>query len=179
MSSRLKRVLKTSEDYRAYRNVVKRIKQLADFDNLASEMEHMHKQRKSREMHLKAPTVDRIIKCAAQNASYRSRVVEIMVNVQKAQRTLASAIERIDNYILSEYKQYIDGRSVAERKAVTKNLLSSGYYQLADFDRIVEMCKTFIDDIDQNSWTLKHMLDGLQLLYTRENIVQTTKNRNV
>lgn len=179
MSKRLRRILKTSEDYRAYRSVVKRIKQLADFDNLTNEMEHMHKQRKSRELHLKSPTVDRIIKAAAQNSSYRSRVVEIMVNVQKAQRTLDSAIKRIENYILSEYKQYIDGRSIAERQAVIKNLLSGGYYQLADFDRIVEMCKTFIDDIDQNSWTLKHMLDGLQLLYTRENIVQTSKNRSV
>ena len=175
MSTRLKKILKNSEEYKAYKHIVKRIKALADFDNLSQEMEQMHKQRKSRELYLKNMTVDRIIKAGAQSSAYRSRIVEIMINVQKAQRTLASAIERMENNIISDYSKYMEVRSIADKKAVARNILASGYYQLSDFDRIVDMCKTFVDDIDQNSWTLKHMLDGLQLLYTRENIVQTSK----
>ena len=67
-------------------------------------MEVMHKARHSRNLVSKSPSVDRLMRAAAQASAYRSRIVEIMVNVQKAQRTLSSAIERMEAHIVTKYK---------------------------------------------------------------------------
>ena len=175
MKSRLKKLLKRDDTFKTYKSIVKRLGVIADFDNLSKELERMHKNRKSRDLHLKSPTVDRILAAAAQGSSFRSRSVEIMITVQKAQRTLQAAIERCEVHILANYSKYMEVRSIQDRKTVAKDILKAGYYLLSDFDRLVDMSSTLVNDIDQSSWTLKHMLDGLQLLYTRENIVQTSK----
>lgn len=175
--SRLKKLLKEDSEYKTFKLIVKKCGLLADFDNLTKEMEIMHKARKSRELHMKNPSVDKVMKAAAQASAYRSRIVEIMVNVQKAQRTLSSAIERMEAHILTNYKIHIQGRSIADRKLEVKNVLDTAHKKLSDFDRIVDMCKEFIADIESFVWVAKLQMQGLDLIYNRENIISSKLTR--
>ena len=175
--NRLKKLLKIDNEYKTFRLIVDKCGLLADFDNLTKEMEVMHKARHSRNLATKTPSVDKLIKAAAQASAYRSRVVEIMVNVQKAQRTLSSAIERMEAHILTNYKMHITGRSINDRKLEVKNVLDKAYSKLSDFDRIVDMCKEFIADIESFGWMARLQMQGLDLIYTRENIVSSKLTR--
>ncbi len=176
MGSRLKKILKRNELYLAYKEVLKRTNKLADFDSFVSEMELLHKQKKTRTLLLsKRMSPDKLIDAGAQSMSYRSRIVEIKVATQKAQRILASVIENLEAEIIANYSEYINERSIAGKKAYVKSFLSEGYKKLADLNRIVDMGDVFIHDIDQSAWALKHMMDGLTLIYNRENIVGSKK----
>jgi hypothetical protein len=175
--SRLKKLLKDDSEYKTFKLIVKKCGVLADFDNLTKEMETMHMSRKSRLLHLKTPSVDKLISASGQATAFRSRIVEIMVNVQKAQRTLDSAIQRMEAHIMTKYKQNLVGRAVNDRKLEVKNALDSAYSKLSDFDRIVDMCKEFIADIESFNWTAKLHMQGLELVYTRENVVSSKLTR--
>lgn len=176
MSRRLRKILRKNEIYRSYRIVLKRTPALADFDSFVSEMELLHKQKKTRTLMLsKKMSPDKLIDAGSQSMSYRSRIVEMKVATQKAQRTLASVIDNLEAEIIANYVEYINERSIAGKKAYVKSFLSEGYKQLSDLNRIVDMADVFIQDIDQSAWALKHMMDGLTLIYTRENIVGSKK----
>lgn len=174
--SRLKKLLKDDSEYKTFKLIVKKCGVLADFDNLTKEMETMHMSRKSRLLHLKTPSVDKLISASGQATAFRSRIVEIMVNVQKAQRTLDSAIKRMEAHIMTKYKQNLVG-TVNERKLQVNNALEESYSKLSDFDRIVDMCKEFIADIESFNWTAKLHMQGLELIYTRENVVSSKITR--
>lgn len=175
--SNLKKILKNDSEYQKFKLIVNKCDLLADFDNLTKEMEIMHKARKSRDLATKSPNVDKVLKAAAQASAYRSRIVEIMVNVQKAQRTLSSAIERMEAYILTKYRANIVGRSIADRKLEIKSILNTSHKKLDDFDRIVDMCKEFVQDIESFIWVAKLHIQGLELIYMRENIVSSKRTR--
>ena len=136
-------------------------------------MEIMHKARKSRSLLTKSPSVNKIMNASAQASAFRSRIVEIMINVQKAQRNLDSAIERMEAHILTNYRIHITGRSINDRKLEIKSLLNNAYKKLSDFNRIVDMCKELIADIESFQWSAKLLMQGLELIYTRENIISS------
>jgi hypothetical protein len=175
--SRLKTILKSDSEYKTFKLVVEKCGLLADFDNLTKEMEIMHKARKSRDLAVRTPSVDRIMKAASQASAYRSRIVEIMISVQKAQRNLDSAIDRMEAHILTKYRVHVTGRSINDRKLELKSLLDKAYKKLSDFNRIVDMCKELIADIESFMWNAKLQMQGLELIYTREDLVKTKVRR--
>jgi hypothetical protein len=167
----VKHALKKDETYIKFKRIQKYCGSLAEFDELVKEMENMHKSRKSRTLHLHKPKLDTLMEASMQSSAYRSRCVEIMNNVLKAQRLLQAATERIEAHIISNYKDQMGARSQGERKILVRSILESAYYKLADYERIIEMSKNLVEDIDQFSWTGKHILDALNILYTRESIL--------
>lgn len=172
----VKALLRKDEAYAKFKNILKYCQGLAEFDNLVNELETMHKSRKTRDLHLKTPDVHKIIAAGLQGSAYRSRCVEIMVTVQKANRLLNAATDRIETHTSTTYCDYIPGRSIGDRKAYIKNLFQLAHYKIADYERIIEMARLLIDDIDQASWTLRHTLDAIKLIYQRENIVGSGKD---
>lgn len=172
---RVKELLKKDEAYRKYKNILAHCTNLAEFDNLVSEMEMMHKSRKSRDLHLKNPDVQKLVDASMQASSYRSRCVEIMNTVQKANRLLQAATDRIETHTATTYREFIPGRSQQERKAYIKNIYQAAHYKLADYERIIEMAKLLIEDIDQFGWTARLILNSLELIYQRENVIGTGK----
>lgn len=166
----LRSSLKEDEAYTAFKKVCKYCTQLADYDSVVKELEGLHAGRKSRTMYLHKPSLDRVIEASAQNTSYRSRCVEILNSVLKAQRLLQAAIDRIEAHVLSNYRDKIQARSQADKKTLMHNMFSSAYYQLADLERISEMATHIIHDIDQSGFAIKHILDSLKVLYTKEHM---------
>lgn len=178
MSARkkVKELLRKDDAYLKYRTILEHCRNLAEFDNLVSELETMHKSRKSRDLHLRTPDVHKLIEATMQASAFRSRCVEIMNTVQKANRLLQAATDRIEVHTATTYRDYIPGRSQQERKAYVKNIYQSGHYKLADYDRIIEMAKLLIEDVDQFGWSARLILNSLELIYQRENIIGQGKN---
>lgn len=167
----IKNLLRKDDSYKKFKQISEYCESLAEFDNLVKEMENMHSARKSRNLYLKTPKIDKLIEASTQGSSFRSRYVEIMLSVMKAQRTLEAAIKRIEYHILVNYKEQFGARSQADKKAIVSDILQKDFYKLADYNRIIEMAQASINDIDQSQWAIKHSLDALNILYTRESIL--------
>lgn len=166
----VKGVLKRDPAFIKFKEVAEYCKTVAEFDNLVKEMENMHQARKSRALYLKKPKLRTLMDASLQGTAFRSRCVEIMINVMKAQRTLEAAIDRIEAHIMASYKEEMGVKSQADRKTLVKALLQKEYYRLADYNRIIEMSQALIQDLDQWQWTARHTLEGLKLLYQRDPI---------
>lgn len=173
----VKSLLRKDEAYTKFKNILHYCKGLAEFDNLVNELELMHKTRKSRDLYLKNPDVHKIIAATMQGTAFRSRCVEIMVTVQRAHRLLLAATERIETHAMTTYRDYIPVKSVADRRAYVRNIFQAAHYKLADYERIIDMAKLLIDDIDQAYWSLKQAVDALALIYQRENVIGPGKTK--
>lgn len=76
---------------------------------------------------------------------------------------------------MANYKDELGVKSQADRRTVVKAMLQKEHYQLADYNRIIEMAQALIHDLDQWMWTAKHTLDALNIIYTRESILGSKK----
>lgn len=176
--SRMRKALRKDIEYKKYKNILKFASSLAEFDNYCKEMESMHQGRGSRSLVYKSISIKRLTKCILQDASYRSRCVEVMIEVNKANRMLSAATDAIKNHIVANYKPYLQNyRTKAERDTLINDILKSAYEKLSDYERIVDMCKFIIEDIDKFAWTAKHTLEALELAMQRENnlVAKNTK----
>ncbi len=168
MKVSLKRKLMTDSVWIKFQNILEHVNNLAQFDNYVSEMESLHAGRASRNLHLKSPSPKRLIDAAAQDSSYRSRCVEIMLTVLRAQRMLNASIEATTNHLVAKYSSEIPGSTKGEREQYIKAILSSAYEKLSDLERITEAAEYLIEDIDKASFALKHQIDAVSLILTRE-----------
>jgi len=167
----IKKLLDKDPAYKKFKEISNYCQSVAEFDDLVKEMESMHSARKSRILYLKTPKVKRIIEAVGQGTSFRSRYVEIMLSVMKAQRTLEAALKSIETHLMVNYKEHMGFKSQADRKAVVNTILQKHHYKLADYNRIIEMAQASIADLDSAGWALKHQLDAMNILYTRESIL--------
>lgn len=168
--SALRKLLRKDDEYAKFKNILQYASSLAEFDNYCAEMETMHQGRKSRTLAHKSISTKRLVDAVLQDASYRSRCVEIMMVVNKASRMLLSATEAIRGHIFSKYKPYLANyRTKAERDTYVNNILKEAVAKLADYERIIEMAKYIIEDIDKMSWSARNILQGLELMLQREN----------
>lgn len=166
----LRKLLRKDDEYAKFKNILTYASGLAEFDNYSSEMETMHQGRKSRTLAHKSLSTKRLVDAVLQDASYRSRCVEIMMTVNKANRLLESATDAMRNHIFAKYKPYLSNyRTKAERDTYVNDLLKEAVSKLADYERIIDMAKYIIEDIDKFAWSAKTTLQGLELMLQREN----------
>lgn len=172
MSGSLKSLLKKDSTFIKFSNILETANSLAEFENYCTELENMHKGRKSRTLVYKKISTERLIRCIMQDASYRARCVEIMVQVTKAQRMLEAATEEIYNHIFVKYKPYLQQfRTKAEKDSYVHAILKSSYSKQSDFNRIIEVARSIIEDIDKFSWATKNIVEAMKLVFQKETVV--------
>ncbi len=157
--------------YRKFKEVTSYCESVAEFDTLVKEMESMHAARKSRVLYLKTPKIKKLIEAATQGSAFRSRYVEIMLNVMKAQRTLEAALKQIESHMMVNYSEQMGFKAQADRRTLVQSIMKKQHYKLADYNRIIEMAQASIADLDQAAWSIKHTMDAMQILYQRESIL--------
>jgi len=168
----LKRLLRADNRFVKYKNILSHAESMAEFENYLTELENMHKARKARTLVHKSISTQRLMKAILQDASYRSRCVEIMVQVSKAQRLLNAATDEIYNHIFVKYKAYLSQyRTKAEKDSFVQAILSDSYSKQADFERIADVAKSIIEDIDKFSWSTKNIIEAMKLIFQKENVI--------
>ncbi len=174
MSSILSKLLAKDANWKRFLNILEASERLSDFDNYANEVLNIHKGRKSRQLVYKASSAKRLIEANMQDISFRSRCVEIMIEVRRARRLLNISLDSIKNHILATYQTYLSAyRTKAERDIYVSSLVSDAEAKLAEFESIIEVCELVVSDIDKTSWSMKSILDAMELIYRRENVLGT------
>lgn len=170
----ISKLLLKDSAWKKFISILDHVSGMADFDNYANEIMTLHKGRKSRGLMYRSTTTKRLIESSMQDISYRGRCTEIMVEVRRAQRMLKVGLDAVKNHIFAKYNQHLKAYSTkAERDSYVNNLLQDAYSKLNEFDGIVEICEIVIGDIDKTSWAYKSILQAMDLVYQRENILGT------
>lgn len=168
----LKKLLKEDSQFIKYKNILTAAESMGEFENYISELENMHKARKARTLVHKKIGTQRLMRAIMQDAAYRARCVEILVQVGKAQRLLHAATDSIYNHIFVKYKVYLaQYRTKAEKDSFVQSLLSDSYAKQNDFERVVDVAKLIIEDIDKFSWSTKNIIEAMKLVFQKENVI--------
>ena len=103
--------------------------------------------------------------------SYRSRMVEIRVNITERRDRLHTTIDVVRRHITVEYGSYSEVRSIAGKRQFFDRFFREGLELISRMDTIIDMLDHFIKDIDQAGYGLKNAVAILQMIYRPENKV--------
>lgn len=173
MTPRKRLLTKLAEDryWIRYRGIVSSCV-TPEFDKYLEEVQAMHKSRPVRTIGLSSvPSGKKLVRAALVDQAYRSRCVELVINVIRNRNVLEQAISIIKKHVEGEYSDYLKQiglRGITERKSLINSLVLNATRQLAEMDTIVQICDLVITDIDKSSYALKHAVDSLQIAMKRE-----------
>ena len=136
-----------------------------DIEGIEKEIDQLHLTRKIRT--LKTQEVisafqAKFIEAALQNQAYRSRLVELKVKCFRVSAKLEEHIGVIRSYLATEYpnalKKY---RTVKERRSAIDSVLERPIAFLNKLELKDKELETVIKDLDQCSFSLKHIIDAM------------------
>ena len=167
----IKSQVKDSETYERYRNILTMAKQQGlKFSNLNEELRNMHSGRSSRTLYVKGnPSAHGLMDAVLQDASYRSRCVEIINTISAQRRLLEFATTSIREYIVANFSTELRQlyKTNAERDLALSSLTRSGARLVDDMEVVIEMADRIIGDIDQSGWSIKNAKELLELINSR------------
>ena len=161
-----------------YCSIVERMQE-RNLMSYVKELETLHKSRSGRRLMLKSKiNVDDLIQVNLEDMSYRSRFVEIQIQINRLHRTLEVALDATTNHIMSNHAAQLvlhSGKTKADRAAFVETMLSAGWLLLSRMDNITSICADLIKDIDQAAWATKNLVELIKLSIHHENIVKQSE----
>ena len=165
-----KSILKSDDNYRRFRRIVKSLSEQVNVEKLHSEILRLHAGRKSRTLYLKRPSVDTVNEANLQDSSYRSRLAEIYVEVDYNLGLLNEAIDKIRKHFIHEFKDSMEGlRTKGERMSFADKYISSGLALMHQLKRLLATTDVIIKDIDQTGYSFKNTIKSMEILYSHKN----------
>jgi hypothetical protein len=163
----IKRLLKADQVFKKYRRMVNSMP-LAAMMAYEEEINKLHAGRKSRLISRRTPS-KKLIDGLGQDQAYRSRLVEILLHINKVYGTLQELQEMTKDYILITYKEhYSSFRSKGDREAAVKMVLAKSNRLLNKLDTLETLCNLVIGDIDKAYWVFKAALDAKAPMTTKD-----------
>lgn len=110
-------------------------------------------------------------KAAVNESSYRSRLVEILMTVKTFSSALGDYMDSMESYLFKKYPDLYEGlRYKTDRGLVTAKLLRKYNKVYAEASTLEENIEAIITDIDKKAFTLRLLMDTIQLATQREYI---------
>lgn len=167
MSIPIKKRLMASEEYSKIKSILEMTGRI-DVDNLITEIEALHSGRKMRGLKLKSASADKLIDVSCQEASIRSRIVEIVVGITRNYNMLNMAYTAAIETMAAKYYDDLPGSTKANKWAYLENLLSPLKVRLTELGSVTEVADWVISDIDKAQFSLKHIVELVQVANRRE-----------
>lgn len=166
----LRQSLKGDDTFLKYRRILKSIKSSLDVEKTYEEIKALHQGRISRNLYGTTPGADKITNAVLQDVRCRSRLAELALGTSRYHDMLDIAIDETRKYLVSKYgDEAPELRTKAERQAYFDVYLSSGLALKAQLSSLLDNIDRLIKDIDQTSFSFKHIIDCLELVYSKNN----------
>ncbi len=169
--------LERSEDesWARYGRILDRARSL-NISATQKEAERLHQTRSSRRLLLK-PTIsiDGLVKAHLEDMSYRSRLVEINVEVARMKRNLEMVLGAIGSYLRANHMTSLEryaGRTKTDQTHFIDALLGDGWSTVARFESLQEAVGQIIEDIDKSGWAYRNLVQLMQLAAQRESVIK-------
>lgn len=106
-----------------------------------------------------------LIDANLRDLSYRARLVELRVNLDRKLQALQEMVEAVKRYVITEYADDLsDMKTVEQRRSFAGRVVKAQEQFLVEGKSMVQSLDTLIKDIDQASYHFKSIIDCLKLL---------------
>lgn len=170
-NDRLKRLLAKDENYTRFKEIIRKFSMSDVMEELMSEIDTLHATRKGRKLYRSSPNPRDVIEVSLQDSSFRSRAVEIMMRMMKSQKAIEKAIDANNGYLMSQYSDYIEARTKAERERILRSINRRAYEYQYELEGNIEVIKEFINDCDKMSYSLKNTIQAIEIMYRKETVI--------
>lgn len=133
---------------------------------LEQEIETLHVTRTVRTLKTHgADFIARLIDASMADQAARSRLTEIALKAFRAEKHLATALDALKNHLIVKYSTDLSLFRTKEERLRIIDLVLERYsrYQEA-VNRIQNMVKLIVNDIDQSAWMLKGITESMKML---------------
>lgn len=167
---RIKKKIKKDERFKQLKENLDSPRFNIPFDTWRKELKFNHSQRTLTKLKTSDPKFGkRVIKGAQREVSTRSRAVEMKVMCTEIERSLKSALNYFEDYLLLEYASDLKYFStVKERQKFIQALLRPFQEHL---DKVISMnaeISLYVEDIDKAGYALKSMVDVYVTIFKNE-----------
>jgi hypothetical protein len=106
-----------------------------------------------------------IIDANLRDLSYRARLVEIRVSLDRKLKSLEEMVQAVKRYVSTEYAEDLSElRTAEQRRNFANRVVKNQEQYLADGNSLVGSIDLLIKDIDQASYHFKTIIECLKLL---------------
>ena len=162
-----KAILEKDDRVKAFRQATKSGQFSIDTTKRVEELEQLHSTRKIRSLQRKdlIQAQKNLSEVLLQNQSYRSRAVEIKEECFKTSFSLDEYLKKLRQYIKSQHAEMLKKvfSTVGEREAVLDNLLEDGIALKSNLQMVQAIADMIIDDLDKAYWTVKGIINVLEI----------------
>jgi len=167
MKNAFKTAVLKDKRYKRFKEMIEQGSFALDTQKLVEELETLHSTRKMRRV--KAPAFlknaqQHIIELTLENTAYRSRSVEIMMQVFRLMQNINEHIKNMSIYLQSQYNAELKefGTVEARRNAVS-NMMFTFTKVEGQFRLVFELAQFVVKDIDQAGYGIKAINDAMML----------------
>ena len=137
------------------------------FEDTLAEIQDLHKQLEIRRLtakSLRRGQQKKLLEANLQNQSYRSRIIELLVQSRQFHANLEREYKLTRDYLLQRYPdQFAEYRTKEERMRSLDTLFEPVVDLLGQYTNLHATAELIIDDLDKASWSIKSTLDILNL----------------
>jgi hypothetical protein len=135
---------------------------------LIAEIRDMHLTRSTRTLKPKEVLIkfqSRFMGAALQNSAFRSRAVEIKMQCYYSLSELDKYLSILKKYLKSQYPLELKSKftTQADRDSFIDRILEKAIVQKKDLESVIGYCDIFISDIDAAGWSLKSIIDVMNM----------------
>lgn len=170
--SKLRALLKTDETWKRYVGIVKN-SWPTEFDGYEQEIMDIQKSRPIRLMGATngRPTGKKLVEATMADQSYRSRAVEITMNVYRVKSHLEMIRAICRKHIEANYSQDMQSwglRGVRERDTLVASLFDKADELLTKYQTLLDLADWVIADVDAGGFALQKAVKALEMATKRE-----------
>lgn len=162
------KLIKKNVKYKSFKRKLENGVYYADTTKYMQEMQNMHISRKIRitkSSDLLSSNQKNLLEISLQNQAYRSRIVEIQIDLTKQMNAIDAHIDNLKTYLGIKYNDIIkrEFRTAAERTNFLDDLFRDAMTISSQLDSALDIIKILIQDIDQASFCIRHLISVLEL----------------
>lgn len=171
----LDKKLNKDPKYQKFRLLVDKNKFSIDSTEITKELKTLHVTRIVRSLDPKNLINDNqsnLINASIQNQAIRSRVVEIKMECYTKYNLLDNYVSKLKDYLISQYNDdFKELKTIKEKQGYLSNFFSGETTMLNEINTVIEICDILIEDLDKSAWSIKALVELLDLTVKRENII--------
>lgn len=139
---------------------------------MVDEMMSKHVTLKARALKIKVQGIaleisqDRLISVEHENLDFRSRCVDIKMQALQAQMQIDEIVDTARGLIMSQYGEDVKqlaGTQAERKSALDATAFAEAVSGLKNLKHVITIADVVIDDLDQASWRVTHIIDILKM----------------
>lgn len=165
----LKTQLKADPELKALDAIVARASGSFAPEKVLREAEHLHMERKSRQLVKVTMAPTPLYTAAMQDLSTRARLIELKTGIMRMTGVINAAVKSVKVHISTKYSEELreNASTVSERNRIVERVVSDAIQCSADMASVIEVLDVYIKDLDQAGYGLRLAGDLLELAHGR------------